>query len=72
MNYNCVVLSLQGERAHCMRGVSGFTTNRLGLERNRCASLAQRIEAYLAWAGIKTAVKGIDGSGEPGHSVLFH
>ncbi len=37
----------------------------------QCALVAEWIEAYLAWAVIKTAVKGIDGSGVPGHSVLF-
>lgn len=50
----------------------GLQQTGAGLSVTRCASVAEWIEAYLAWAVIKTAVKGIDGSGAPGHSVLFH
>ncbi len=50
----------------------GLQQTGAGLSMTWCASVAEWIEAYLAWAVIKTAVKGIDGSGVPGHSVLFH
>ncbi len=50
----------------------GLQQTGVGLSMNRCTSVAEWIEVYLAWAVIKTAVKGIKGSGVPGHSVLFH